>query len=254
MKIDCLMGTYGRYSMACEALASFLQQTVMSQATLLVYNQHPVPLTCDHPRVRVINEDPPAGSLRFIRRRMLDLADSSADLIHFWDDDDLYLPWHLEGCLKHVGDHVAWKPKSSWIWDGSQDSFSRLSNRFEGSWVFRADFLQRAPIDTHPTYTDHPVYLQVEDAGSLGTHELGGATSYIYRWANGAQHLSGYGVGTEAVQLQYVASWRSRSNDVRDDGQLIPADLRPHWRTYLAGIEQAVTAEELEWIRQRLPV
>jgi hypothetical protein len=90
--------------------------------------------------------------------------------------------------------------------------------------------------------------------GCWEPHELGGATSYIYRWANGAQHLSGYGVGTEAVQLQYVASWRSRSNDVRRDGQLIPADLRPRRRPYLAGIEQAVTAEELEWIRQRLPV
>jgi hypothetical protein len=247
------MGTYGRYGMACEALASFLQQTVTSQATLLIYNQHPVPLTCDHRRVRVVNEDPPAGSLRFIRRRMLDLADPSADLIHFWDDDDLYLPWHLENCLKHVGDHVAWKPKSSWIWDGSEDIFSRLSNRFEGSWVFRADFLQRAPIDTHPTYTDHPVYLQVEDAGTLGTHEFGGTTSYIYRWANGAQHLSGYGAGTEDVQLRYIESWRSQSDDVRSNGQLIPADLRPHWRTYLTGIERSVTAEELEWVRQRLP-
>ena len=113
MKIDCLMGTYGRYGLACEALACFLQQTQISQATLLIYNQHPVPLHFDHPRVRIVNEVPPAGSLRYIRQRMHELADPSADLIHWWDDDDLYLPWHLDDCLTHIGDSVAWKPASS---------------------------------------------------------------------------------------------------------------------------------------------
>ena len=45
-----------------------------------------------------------AGSLRFIRRRMLELADPSADFIRFWDNDDLCLPWHLEDCLKHMSE------------------------------------------------------------------------------------------------------------------------------------------------------
>ena len=115
MKVDCLMGTYGRYSLACEALACFLQQSVLSQATLLIYNQHPIPLGFDHPRVRIVNEAPSAGSLRYIRQRMHELAERSAELIHWWDDDDLYLPWHLEDCLEHIGASVAWKPASSWI-------------------------------------------------------------------------------------------------------------------------------------------
>src|SRR3954462_13721724 len=115
MRIDCWMGTDGRYSLACEALACFLQQTTIANATLLIYNQHPVPLRFDHPKVRVVNETPPAAALRHIRKRMLDLADPSADLIHWWDDDDLYLPWHLEDCLRNIGQNVAWKPESNWI-------------------------------------------------------------------------------------------------------------------------------------------
>src|ERR1017187_1631779 len=115
MKIDCLMGTYGRHSIACEALACFLQQTALLQATLLIYNQHSVPLHFDHPKVRVVNETPPPGSLRYLKQRMLALADPSADFIHFWDDDDLYLPWHLEDCLTHIRDHFAWKPATSWM-------------------------------------------------------------------------------------------------------------------------------------------
>jgi len=53
------MGTHGRYSVAREALACFLQQAATAEATLLIYNQHPLPLYFDHPRVRVVNEVSP---------------------------------------------------------------------------------------------------------------------------------------------------------------------------------------------------
>lgn len=242
MKIDCLMGTYGRYTLASEALACFLQQTVKS-ATLLIYNQHPVQLRFDHPRVRIVNEMPPPGSLRHIRRRMLELADPDADLIHFWDDDDLYLPCHLADCLAHVGGHAAWKPASCWM---SQDgTFSRERNRFEGSWIFRAGYLHAAPLDTHPTYTDHPVYLQTQESGLLAETELGGATSYIYRWDTGSAHVSGYGhANPEALQQRAIQLWRARSVDVRRDGRLEPADLGDHWQHYLAATRRLLSDPE----------
>ena len=178
MKIDCLMGTSGRYSLACEALACFLHQTALSQATLLIYNQHPVPLRFDHSRVRIVNETAPARSLRHIRQRMHDLADPSAEFIHWWDDDDLYLPWHLADCLNHIAEHVAWKPASSWM---SEENvrFSRHANVFEGSWIFRADYLQSASLDTHPTYTDHPVIWELQNKGTLGDHRAG-RPNFVY--------------------------------------------------------------------------
>jgi len=250
MKIDCLMGTYGRHSLACEALACFLQQSAISNATLLIYNQHPVRLRIDHPKVRVVNEAAPPGSLRHIRKRMHDLADPSADLIHWWDDDDLYLPWHLRDCLDHIGTNEAWKPTSSWI-SMANVTYARQSNMFEGSWVFRADYLRAASLDTHPTYTDHPVIWQTLDAGKLRTTELQGRASYIYRWATGTQHLSGYAAsGSEEMQRRHVELWRRHSNDVAADGRLVPADMTPRWKQYLDGIKKQVTPAEWELNRQ----
>ena len=252
MKIACVMGTYGRYSLACKSLACFLQQTALAQATLLIYNQHPVPLYFDHPRVRVVNETPPTGSLRYLKQRMYELAAASADLVHGWEDDDLYLPWHLEDCLRNIGDNVAWKPASSWMSMGNE-TYSLQKNYFEGTWVFRADYLAKAPIDTHPTYIDHPVYMQTLDAGRLATTDLGGRTSYIYRWATGTEHLSGYGgAGSEETQRVRLDWWRRRSKDVRADGQMVPADLTPRWRQYLAGTKALVTPEE--WALNRAGV
>jgi hypothetical protein len=229
------MGTYGRYSLACEALACFLQQSALSQATLLIYNQHPVPLHFDHPRVRVVNEIEPPRALRYLKQRMYELADPSADLIHGWDDDDLYLPWHLQDCLEHIGDNVAWKPASSWMSERNV-KFSRHVNMFEGSWVFRAGYLKAAPLNTHPTYTEHPVFAQTVEAGLLATTELAGRTSYIYRWETGTEHLSAYGgQASEEAQRNNIEAWRRGSRDVRPDRKLIPADLTLRWRQYLDG-------------------
>ena len=245
-QIDCLMGTYGRYELACEALACFLQQTALSEATLLIYNQHLVPLRFDHPRVRVVNETPPARSLRYIRHRMHELADPSAEFIHWWDDDDLYLPWHLEDCLTHIGEHLAWKPASSWI-SHENVSYSLRVSQFEGSWMFRADYVRRAPLDGHPTYTDHPMIWELLTNKLVATTELAGRTSYIYRWATGAQHVSGYGAACDdEVQTKNIESWRRQSDDVRADGKMVPADLTLRWRQYLDGTKSLVTAEEWE--------
>jgi hypothetical protein len=253
MKIDCLMGTYGRYTLVCEALSCFLQQSDIPDATLLSYNQHPWPLFFDHPRVRVINETGPKVSLRYIRQRMHELARRDADLIHWWDDDDLYLPWHLKDCLDHIGDNVAWKPASSWISEANT-RFSRLANVFEGSWIFRAKYLRDAPVDTHPDYTDHPVTQQTEESKLLATTELGDRTSYIYRWDTGTEHLSGYGTGSDEKQTENISKWRSRSTDVRASGLLVPADLTLRWQHYLEGTRDLVTPENWELNRSRLPL
>jgi hypothetical protein len=246
------MGTYGRYALVCEALACFLEQSALSQATLLIYNQHPLPLGFEHPRVRVVNEPPPSGSLRYIRHRMHQLADPAADLIHWWDDDDLYLPWHLEDCLKHVGDSVAWKPASSWISENNL-KFSRHVSTFEGSWIFRADHLKSAPLNTHPTYTDHPVIPQTVEAGLLTTTELEGRASYIYRWAIGTEHVSGYAASAgEETQRSNIESWRRKSADVRPDGMLVPAGMTLRWQQYLDGIRDLVSPDEWEQNRTRL--
>jgi len=246
MKIDCLLGVYGRYSLVCEALACFLQQSKVTNATLLIYNQHPVPLLFDHPRVRVVNETLPAMPLRHIRQRILELSDLSADLIHWWDDDDLYLPWHLEDCLANIEGHVAWKPASSWLSEANI-KFTLRQNTFEGSWVFRADYLREASVATHPGYIDHPVFMQTLDAKRLATSELGARTSYIYRWDTGTQHISGFGgSGTELQQKERISLWRKYSEETRPDGHLVPADLTLRWRQYLDGIKGQTTGAEWE--------
>jgi len=242
------MGTYGRVGLAREAVACFLAQTAASRATLLIYNQHPAPISFSHPRVRVVNEPIRYPALRQVKRRMHELARPDAEFIHWWDDDDLYLPWHLEDCLDHIRDAVAWKPASSWFWQHDGE-ISRTRNQFEGSWMFRTEFLAAAPLDTHPDYSDHPVIMQAMESGQVATTEFGDRTSYIYRWATGAPHVSDFvdlrSPGSQATALD---EWRARSGDTADAASFSPADLTPRWREFLAAIRNRVSDRDYAFI------
>lgn len=250
-RVACLMGTYGRNSLATEALACFLQQTAIDDAMLLVYNQHPVPLTFDHPRVRIVNETPPPQRLRYIRRRMVELAGDDVEFYKYWDDDDLYLPWHLEDCLNGIGSSPAWKPRSSWRSDRNT-VFSLDRNRFEASWLMRADAVRAVDVDDLPHLNNDPFFEAAENNRWVIEGDLGDFTSYIWRWDTGTEHMSGYTPGTPEKQAQNVEGWRNRSTDVRADGAFIPADLWPRWQAFLAGIQDQVTSENLAEIGVRL--
>jgi hypothetical protein len=85
-------------------------------------------------------------------------------------------------------------------------------------------------MDTHSTYTDHPVIWQIQEAGVLATAELAGRTSYTYRWASGAQHVCDYGEADSEEKLrENIESWTHQSDNIRSDGLLVPTDLALRW-------------------------
>lgn len=250
--IACLLGTYGRYDLVCESLACFLSQTAVGDATLLIYNQHPTPMTFEHPRVTVVNEAAPPMAQRYIRHRMVELSDPSIELVHFWDDDDLYLPWHIEDTLASVGSAAAWKPATSWT-SYYNTAFERGANTFEGSWTMRRRFVIETPIDGHPAYTDHPAYREAQVERQLATTEFGDRTSYIYRWSNGAEHLSAHlSSGSLEQQRTAVAAFRAAPNKVRNGGKLEPTDLSLRWLQFVDGVRPRVASNDMRWLEARL--
>jgi FkbM family methyltransferase len=179
---------------------------------------------------------------------MLDLSDSSAELIQWWNETSLYLPWHLEQCLSNIGSSVAWKPESSWF--QSDDSFTLLRHLFEGSWTFRAAYLRAAPLDTHWRYSGHPVFLQTVDAGLLTTTEFGARTSYISHSEHEMQSVSVRSLDASPDQtvsadnLEFSAHKLEFADEVRSEVYLAPIDLNFRWRQYLDGILGQVTPQD----------
>ena len=98
--VSCIMGTYGNYDVACEALSCFIHQDYHNKE-LIIVNHHEVPLHFKHPQVTIINLKPEeVPTLRHVK--MVGMQKSNGKYIHFWDNDDLYLPWHLTDCMKGI--------------------------------------------------------------------------------------------------------------------------------------------------------
>ncbi len=253
MKISCVMPTYGRYRLACRSLACFLAQSALEEAELVIYNQHPVPMRFDHPRVRVVNEPAPAGGLRQIERRALELASDSADYVHKWDDDDLYLPWFLEMGLDQAGSHVAWKPQAVWMW-AADGRISLVSNFMEGTWLLNRARALAVPMSAYPRHLSAPCYPALKAEGALYEGDVGDAPPFIYCWSGTVAHYSAIGFNlSEDEQRRAVEKFRRNNNDIRPDGLLVPSDLAPTWRTFRAGLAGQVDGRYVEAFDRLLP-
>lgn len=250
VKVACLMGTYGRYPLMTEAIAGFLGQTALEDAKLLVFNQHPVALHFDHPRVRVVNEEMLNVGLRHIRRRMFDL-EGDAEFIHWWEDDDLYLPWHIEDCLANIGSNIAWRPKRSWLWLGTGE-FEMWESRMEGAWLIRRDIIAEAPLDPYPTYPDIPINEELWQTNRVANTDVGDFASYIYRWGTNTPHLTQQVYEKDGDIVASVNAVRRVANDVPVDGRLVMPDMTPRWRQFLDGIDGKVSPENHAILTQRL--
>ena len=55
--VSCIMGTYGNFDVACEALTCFLHQDYHNKE-LIIVNHHEVPINFTHPQVTVLNLKP----------------------------------------------------------------------------------------------------------------------------------------------------------------------------------------------------
>ena len=120
MTVTCLCPTYGRFSKLRESLACFLAQDYPDRR-LLILNDASKPIELDTfdgmEMVTVLNWTAPIPNLGEKRQVLLMLAHT--ELSAHWDDDDLYLPWHLSESIVRIEKGVGMtKVRSAWVLQG----------------------------------------------------------------------------------------------------------------------------------------
>jgi hypothetical protein len=199
--VTCLCPTYGRAGLLRDAVACFLRQDYPGEASLLVLNDAPAPIVIEADRATVLNSPRRFPTLGHKRQALLEMA--GTPLVAHWDDDDVYLPWHLTSVAAALLAHP-WaccaKPETAWYGVGPAGRWELhgvRANNFEGQMVFdRARALELggyAPLDSGQALA---LLRAFQAAGELHTwtpppHEL----SYIYRWGDGLEHVSAAGQG-----------------------------------------------------------
>jgi hypothetical protein len=213
--VTCLQLSYGRPQLSVEAVESFLRQTYANKK-LIIINTHPSPVyfNKEYDNIEVHNIKP-LGYLSDVYRFGLDLI--SSEYFCIWDDDDLFMPWHIEDRMRFSLEN----PEYDAI--GHSHCLTSMHNKLEGIGqnMFVAQYLYKnngIRPDANVSCWDVGWHYRPWKRGEFS---FPARPSYIYRWGTGESHISGWGGQEEAQHKGYLLNIQEK-HKVRFDFPWIP--------------------------------
>lgn len=188
------MNTYRRFTCVCRSIRFFLDQDSEDLRELIVYNtdvEYPIIGSPDLPdNVKIINNNIdlktglPYNNIGAIRRDSLNYA--SGRYYICWDDDDIFLPWHISQCLdgfRRNPDIWAWKPMMSMFWrTGCPPEIA--GNSMEASILVSVEALRSAGFNQHQGGGEHLGWMQKFNDERKLFVDPASVPSYCFNWAD----------------------------------------------------------------------
>jgi len=148
-EVTALCITYGRFHLLQRAIACFLLQDYKNKRMIIV-NDAPMDLNCEclPENIKVINCKKRFETVGHKRQFALEAAETP--FVAHWDDDDIYMPWHLRYacCILHEYNYInktgIVRPDGSWIINHNEDgseTYAMCKHNLEAAYVF---FRQKA--------------------------------------------------------------------------------------------------------------
>lgn len=225
--VSCLCPTYGRFTLLRQSLACFLAQQYEPKE-FIILNDHPQPISCDYPGVRVVNAETRFPNMGQKRQALLELA--RGEWACQWDDDDFYLPWHVSHWLPILmaSGKKLLKVDKAFSSRGADRQYMVIGltgNAYQSQYIFEMNAAREIGYgdwwivearEFGRGFLQRGLVLQIPEDGWA---------SMIYGWANKTCHASAYGESKNTYELY------ARRN--QDGGEVLePADIRPQLRVY----------------------
>jgi hypothetical protein len=193
-EVTCLQTSYGRPQLSVEAVECFLRQTYPKKHLIIVNTHHsPVYFDKTYPNITVHNT-PPFPALSDVYRFGMDQIKTKYMCI--WDDDDLFLPWHIQdrvdAAYKHPEYDAYGLPHAIFSVGNVMESVSE--NMFVASFMYENNGIRPdAGLATWDVnwYNKPWKWYKMTKPNKL---------SYVYRWGTGESHISG--LAGEQGQMQ----------------------------------------------------
>ena len=150
------------------------------------------------------------------------LAPQDTDVYCVWDDDDIYLPWHMSGIAKAAESGNFIIPSVCYIDIPTRFGLKDTGGLHHGSWGFSRELFTKVRgypfVQSGQDLDFRAIALGEGEAVRADPIALGLKPSYVYRWGQSKRpHLSGYGRG----QRGYEALGEKPFDKVQE--------LKPHW-------------------------
>ena len=273
-----MCATYGRFSRLRDAISCFLEQDYPNKR-MLILNDAQTPIEIDsglRSVVTVVNEPKMFDNLGAKRQALLERAET--ELVAQWDDDDLYLPWHLSrtvaalhrpgvDCVKSAG---GWSMLGSLLKAGAAPPPESLTakiqvkgihhNVFEGTMGFRREAAlklggyrlvhsgqAKALLEAFGQVKRQFVIPDQEPVAGSAPQRTATTVSYVYRWNQaGVGNISAIGNAGNALQ-RFAAGNR----DFGDGQPLAPHDVSMYWPPLLANAKTVLAPEDFALFEKR---
>ena len=193
-KVSSILCTYGRFNTVRQSITLWKYQDYDNKE-LIIFNTAPVPIELDESLkdydIKVVNQQTETSkkkkykSLGKIREDSLELA--TGDVYSCWDDDDLFLPWHLSQGIRELTDNdlKSWMPAKSYWSPNNGETFEHARNSMEATVFVYIDVLKKYGF-AYENGTEHvPWRKGLVDDGLLSEDtEVTPFESYAYMWGS----------------------------------------------------------------------
>ena len=190
-KVSFVCTSYRRFYCVRRILAQFYAQTYPNKE-LIIFNtdmEHPYTVEHKDPNVIIVNNDKnmitgePYKNRGEICRDAVTYA--TGDYFMLADDDDIYLPWHLQQAVEGIEEigKDAWKPEQSFF--ATQHKLELVMNTMEASVIVKMDRIREIGFRSDMTgYEGLSWYTQLRDEGQLNEHNKNYVPSYCFNWGD----------------------------------------------------------------------
>jgi len=190
-KVSFVCTSYRRYYCVRRILSQFYAQSYPNKE-LIIFNtdkENPYELAFQDPAVIIINNgiDYLTGNPYENRGQICRdaVTHATGDYFMLADDDDIYLPWHLEQAVDGIeaNGKDAWKPERSFF--ATPEKLELVMNTMEASVIVKMDRIRDIGFRVDKTgFEGLSWYTKLRDEGNLDEHNKDYLPSYCFNWGD----------------------------------------------------------------------
>lgn len=199
-KVSFVCTSYRRFYCVRRIIAQFMAQSYKNVELIILNTDLEHPMTLDVSLIdldiKLVNNNinlktgMPYKNRGEICRDAVMFA--SGDYFMLADDDDIYLPWHIQQAVEGIEElgTDAWKPQKSFF--AAPGKIELVQNTMEASVIAKMDRIKKIGFRSDLTgYEGLSWYTKLRDEGQLDENNLNYVPSYCFNWSD-APEIAGH--------------------------------------------------------------
>lgn len=193
-KISFVCTTFRRFTCVERIIAQYYAQTYQNKELILFNTDTEYPMSLDFvdENIKVVNNNTNYESGEPYKNRGEICRDAvthaTGDYFMLADDDDIYLPWHMQQAADGITSNGkdAWKPERSFF--ANKAGVHLVKNTLEASVIVKMDRIREIGFRTDLTgYEGLSWYTKLRDERQLDENDPHYVPSYCFNWSDPAE-------------------------------------------------------------------